>query len=77
METKYSEKFLKQLEETATMIMKRAGESGKMTDSDVAFITLYKKEIAKVNKTPIFDTALKSVKKLTDFINSNMKNGGK
>ena len=64
----YKGLYAKQLTESICGILKRCGETGTLSDSDLKLLVLYKSELNKLNKISLLDQILNGLKAFKDFM---------
>lgn len=70
-----SDRYINQLEDTAISILKRVGNTGEITKTDIALLNIYKKEIKASQPKFNLDSLLSDFNKIIKLININL--GGK
>lgn len=66
------DRYFDQLEDTAISILKRVGNTGEITQTDLALLNIYKKECKAQKGDFTVSNLLSGLKKVVGFINTNL-----
>ena len=68
-----TDRYLNQLEDTAISILKRVGNTGAITETDIALLNIYKKEIRATDPKFSLESLISNIKKVVNMINKNLE----
>lgn len=72
MMSKLREKYLSNLEESASSIMKKLAAGQSITSNEYLFLRMFQKELRASEQVPITDSFLKNANKIVNFVKNNL-----